>query len=107
MPSDKKQSNKRKYVEDSSSESDDSTLPPKKTACREDTPVILSDIDSPVKSKSVTSIRDRISSLNQKISVKSGGHSCPSSDLSSQKVSCIISGCTWGGDKYLLTLALL
>ena len=96
MPSDcNKQSNKRKYVEDSSDDSDDSNMPPSKQATlrksnvvsghaspkavspqveRSHSPAIVSDVDSsPVKVNSVTNIEDRLFSLSQKITGKSGG----------------------------------
>ena len=79
MPSDKKKPPyKRKYLEDSSNESDDSDdfplpkkpLHQKKGSCsRSSPPVVLSDGErSPEKSKSAT---DRLSSLCQKVSLKS------------------------------------
>ena len=100
MPGDKKKlhddrqkpSSKRKYLEDSEDSDVGDNIPPpkkplrqKKGSCsRSESPVVdLSDVESsPAKSESTT---DRLSSLNQKISLKSDTHSVhlsPQSDLS-------------------------
>lgn len=109
-----KQSNKRKYIEDSSDDSDGSSHPPSKPRKelnnssvtvsnvvrerappkavtpqeeRNYSPATVSDVDSsPVKINSVTNIEDRLFSLSQKITGKSGGHSHPSQVPLSQKV---------------------
>ena len=82
-------SSKRKYLEDSDdSDTGNNTPPPKKPLCQKkgrfDSPVVdLSDVESsPAKSESTI---DRLSSLKQKISLKSDScsvHLSPQSDLS-------------------------
>lgn len=84
-----KASSKRKYLEDSDdSDTGDNTPPPKKPLRQKkgrfDSPIVdLSDVESsPAESESTT---DRLSSLNQKISLKSDSrsvHVSPQSDLS-------------------------